>query len=154
MPLQNYQYDTIMRQYSKTQSQNRRVQEERTKEIYEKIPRIREIDEEVATLSAQKARALLNGESSSLEDLKAAISLLSQERSALLVCNAYPENYLELPYKCPICQDTGYVNSQKCSCFKKAEIELLYTQSNLKEILKKENFEHFSFDYYSDTMKN
>lgn len=61
MPLQNYQYDTIMRQYSKTQSQNRRVQEERTKEIYEKIPRIREIDEEVATLSAQKARALLNG---------------------------------------------------------------------------------------------
>ena len=36
MPLQNYQYDTIMRQYSKTQSQNRRVQEERTKEIYEK----------------------------------------------------------------------------------------------------------------------
>ena len=65
MPLQNYQYDTIMRQYSKTQSQNRRVQEERTKEIYEKIPRIREIDEEVATLSAQKARALLNGESES-----------------------------------------------------------------------------------------
>ena len=154
MPLQNYQYDTIMREYSKTQSQNRRILEERTQEIYEKIPRIREIDEEVATLSARKARALLSGESSSLEDLKAAISLLSQERNALLVCNSYPEDYLELPYKCPICQDTGYVGSQKCTCFKKAEIELLYTQSNLKEILKKENFDHFSFDYYSDTMKN
>ena len=38
--------------------------------------------------------------------------------------------------------------------FKKAEIELLYTQSNLTEILKKENFEHFSFDWYSDTIKN
>ena len=37
---------------------------------------------------------------------------------------------------------------------KKSEVELLYTQSNLKEILKKENFEHFSFDWYSDTMKN
>ena len=154
MPLQNYQYDTIMREYSKTQSQNRRILEERTQEIYEKIPRIREIDEEVATLSARKARALLSGESSSLEDLKAAISLLSQERNALLVCNSYPEDYLELPYKCPICQDTGYVGSQKCTCFKKAEIELLYTQSNLKEIPKKENFDHFSFDYYSDTMKN
>ena len=44
--------------------------------------------------------------------------------------------------------------AKKCTCFKKAEIELLYTQSNLKEILKKENFDHFSFDYYSDTMKN
>ena len=128
MPLQNYQYDTIMREYSKTQSQNRRILEERTQEIYKKIPRIHEIDEEVATLSAKKARALLSGESSGLEDLKAAISLLSQ--------------------------DTGYVGSQKCTCFKKAEIELLYTQSNLKEILKKENFDHFSFDYYSDTMKN
>ena len=31
---------------------------------------------------------------------------------------------------------------------------MLYTQSNLTEILKKENFEHFSFDWYSDTMKN
>jgi|GEM_PF-40310 len=154
MPLQNYQYDTIMREYSKTQSQNRRILEERTQEIYKKIPRIHEIDEEVATLSAKKARALLSGESSGLEDLKAAISLLSQERNALLVCNSYPEDYLELPYKCPVCQDTGYVGSQKCTCFKKAEIELLYTQSNLKEILKKENFDHFSFDYYSDTMKN
>lgn len=84
MPLQNYQYDTIMREYSKTQSQNRRILEERTQEIYKKIPRIHEIDEEVATLSAKKARALLSGESSGLEDLKAAISLLSQERNALL----------------------------------------------------------------------
>ena len=74
MPLQNYQYDTIMREYSKTQSRNRRILEERTQEIYEKIPRIREIDEEVASLSAQKARALLGGESSSMEDLKAARS--------------------------------------------------------------------------------
>ena len=90
MPLQNYQYDTIMREYSKTQSQNRRILEERTQEIYKKIPRIHEIDEEVATLSAKKARALLSGESSGLEDLKAAISLLSQERNALLVCNSYP----------------------------------------------------------------
>ena len=97
MPLQNYQYDTIMREYSKTQSRNRRILEERTQEIYEKIPRIREIDEEVASLSAQKARALLGGESSSMEDLKAAISLLAQERNALLVCNSYPEDYLELP---------------------------------------------------------
>ena len=58
MPLQNYQYDTIMREYSKTQSQNRRILEKRTQEIYKKIPRIHEIDEEVATLSAKKARAL------------------------------------------------------------------------------------------------
>lgn len=154
MPLQNFQYDTIMREYSKKQSRSRHIQELRQAEVYEKLPRLREIDEEVATLSAQKARTLLSGESRGMEDLKAAISLLSQERTALLMSNSYPADYLELPYECPACQDTGYIGSKKCTCFKRAEIELLYTQSNLKEILQKENFDHFSFEYYSDTMRN
>ena len=80
--------------------------------------------------------------------------LLSRERRSLLKENGFPEDYLEPHYLCPRCQDTGYTDTGKCSCFKKAEIELLYTQSNLAEILEKENFEHFSFDWYSDTIKN
>ena len=44
----------------------------------------------------------------------------------------------------PACQDTGYIGSKKCTCFKKAEIELLYAQSNLNEILEKENFDSSS----------
>ena len=154
MPLQNYQYDTIMREYNRRQARNRRIQEEHLAEAYEKIPRLREIDEEVATLSARKARALISRQEVGIEDLRNDIALLSQERTALLLSSGYPADYLEMSYTCPLCQDTGYIGSQKCSCFKKAEIELLYTQSNLKEILEKENFDHFSFDYYSDTMKN
>ena len=154
MSLQNYQYDTIMREYSRRQAQNRRTQEEHQAEAYEKLPRLREIDEEVATLSARKARALINRQESGLEDLRNDIALLSQERTALLLSAGYPADYLEMSYTCPLCQDTGYIGSQKCSCFKKAEIELLYTQSNLKEILEKENFDHFSFDFYSDTITN
>ena len=154
MPLQNYQYDTIMREYNRRQAQNRRIQEEHQAEAYEKIPRLREIDEEVATLSARKVRALINRQESGIDDLRNDIALLSQERTALLLSSGYPADYLEMPCTCPICQDTGYVGSQKCSCFKKAEIELLYTQSNLKEILEKENFDHFSFAFYSDTITN
>ena len=59
-----------------------------------------------------------------------------------------------MPYTCTDCQDTGYIGSRKCTCFKKAEIELLYAQSNLNEILEKEKFDSFSFDYYSATIKN
>ena len=65
-----------------------------------------------------------------------------------------PEDYLELSYDCPLCHDTGYIGNEKCTCFKRAVIELLYTQSNLAEILKTENFSHFSFSYYSDQLKN
>ena len=56
--------------------------------------------------------------------------------------------------KSPICKDTGYVNNEKCSCFKRKVIELLYTQSNLKEVLQKENFDTFSFVWYDDKVEN
>ena len=154
MPLQNFQYDTIMREYSRRQAQNHRILEEHTAESYGKIPRLKEIDDEVATLSADKVRRLLNGEEKGTSDLKAAIQELSDERITLLVANGFPGDYLEMPYTCPDCQDTGYIGSRKCTCFKKAEIELLYAQSNLNEILEKENFDSFSFDYYSATIKN
>ena len=154
MPLQNFQYDTIMREYSRRQAQNHRILEKRTAEAYGKIPRLKEIDDEVATLSADKVRRLLNREEKGTADLKAAIQELSDERITLLVANGFPGDYLEMPYTCPACQDTGYIGSKKCTCFKKAEIELLYAQSNLNEILEKENFDSFSFDYYSATIKN
>ena len=152
MPLQNFQYDTIMREYSRKQAENRRLLEAHRQEAYERIPRLREIDSEVASLSAAKARSMISGLDRSLVDLKAAISLLAQEREALLALNGYPSDYLEMHYTCSHCQDTGYIGSKKCSCFHRAEIQLLYTQSNLNEILKKENFDHFSFDYYSATI--
>lgn len=154
MALQNFQYDTIMREYSRRQSQSRRELEERRREAFHKIPRLAEIDEEVASLSAGKARSLLLGKGGSLDELKEEIARLSFERRSLLEQNGFSADYLEPHYFCPLCQDTGYIGSRKCSCFKKAEIELLYTQSNLSEVLEKENFEHFSFDWYSDTIKN
>ena len=154
MALQNFQYDVIMREYNRRQAHVRHDLEERRRNAFAKIPRLSQIDQEVASLSAQKARSLLSGGNGSVEDLKKEVAALAQERRTLLKTEGFPEDYLEPHYICPHCQDTGYIGSQKCSCFKKAEIELLYTQSNLAEILEKENFEHFSFDWYSDTIKN
>lgn len=42
-----------------------------------------------------------------------------------------------------------YIGDHKCHCFKKAVIELLYEQSNIRDILAKENFSACSLDYYS-----
>lgn len=154
MALQNYQYDTIMREYSRRQADNRRILEEHRAETYKIIPRIREIDEEVAALCASRARALLSGSKQTQQDLKTAVSSLSEERHALLLMYGYPSDYLEPHYSCPDCKDTGYTDGKKCTCFRKLEVELLYAQSNLREILEKENFEHFSFEYYSDRIVN
>lgn len=154
MALQNFQYDIIMREYSRRQSQVQHVLEEHRREAFAKVPRLLEIDQTVAGLSAERIRSMLSGKPGSVDELKEEVAALAAERTALLLKNGFPADYLEPHYFCPACQDTGYIDGHKCACFKKAEIELLYTQSNLAEILQKENFDHFSFEWYSDTMKN
>ena len=62
MALQNFQYDIIMREYNRRQSQVQHDLEERRAEAFARVPRLLEIDSEVAALSAQKARSLLQGE--------------------------------------------------------------------------------------------
>ena len=143
-----------MREYSRRQSQVQHVLEEHRREAFAKVPRLLEIDQTVAGLSAEKIRSMLSGKPGSVDELKEEVAALAAERTALLLENGFPADYLEPHYFCPSCQDTGYIDGHKCACFKKAEIELLYTQSNLAEILQKENFDHFSFEWYSDTMKN
>ncbi|HIX58220.1 MAG TPA: ATP-binding protein [Candidatus Blautia gallistercoris] len=152
--LQNTQYDTIMREYGRRQNRNRQQLEEHVREIYLRFPRMQEIDREVSSCSIQKAEALMNGSETGTDDLREKVRQLSRERIDILTSHGYPADYLDMHYDCPLCEDTGYVGNEKCICFKKAAIDLLYSQSNLGEILEKENFEHFSFDYYSATIRN
>jgi DNA replication protein DnaC len=154
MPLMNTQYEEITRDYNRRQLQNRREQEERMKQVYEKIPRIREIEKEEASISARKARSFLLGETNQSVDLKRELALLKEEKECLLLNYGFSKDYMQMRYQCPICKDTGYVNNDKCKCFKRKVIDLLYTQSNLKEILKEENFDTFSYLWYDDRAEN
>lgn len=154
MALKNSQYDMIIREYQKKQLQTRHDQDARIREAYEKVPALREIDDQISSISVARGRQLLSGDSDALDGLKEDISRLSDRRLELLMENGFPKDYLLPRYTCPDCQDTGFANNHKCHCFKQAVIDMLYTQSNLKEILSKENFSNFSYDYYSDQLVN
>lgn len=154
MPLTNSQYDAVLRLYNERQLRNRREQDRRVANARRRIPRLYEIDGEVASLSLKKARILLNKNYEQDFDLPAALKELSEERRVLLLSNGLPEDYLELHYDCALCQDTGFIHGQKCICFRRAEVELLYSQSNLREVLEEENFQNFSLDYYSEDIVN
>ena len=147
--LKNFQYEAIMRDYNQKQFLHKHEQDEHIRLAEEKIPRLGEIRRQIAALGLKKARLVLGAGQGEDFDLEAAIGALAQERKALLLENGFPADYLELHYDCPICKDTGYVEGEKCACFRKAAVDLLYTQSNIRDILEKENFEHFSFQYYS-----
>lgn len=154
MSLNNSQYDSIVRDYQLRQSRHRQEKEDRVREVYEKAPRLKAIDEEIAALSVASARQLLAGDEQALSRLKEQIQTLGEERTQVLCTAGYPTDYMQLTYDCPDCQDTGYIGGQKCRCFKKAEIELLYTQSNIRPVLEQENFSKLSYTYYSDEIKD
>ena len=150
MSLTNSQYNEIMRSYEQTQYANRDQLLARYEEVYEKIPELRELDQSVSAISVAKARTLLFSEENDLNSYRDKLRELTKKRITLLHAHGYPADYLEPVYSCPDCQDTGYIDNQKCHCFKKAIINLLYSQANLPEILAKENFDTFSLNYYSE----
>ncbi len=154
MALKNTQYDTIMREYYRKQLDNKRRQDTSVSQAYATVPQLDEIDHLIASLSVEHARKLLAGDETALADLKEQISALAAKRKLLLTEHGYPEDYLELHYHCSDCQDTGFIGNEKCHCFKQAVIDLLYTQSNIREILEEENFSTFCLDYYSEKMIN
>ncbi len=64
-----------------------------------------------------------------LHSSKTSSKTLHRKRASLLLENGYPTDFLDPIYDCPDCQDTGYVNGQKCHCFRQAEIALELLQT-------------------------
>lgn len=149
MPLTNSQYDAIMRSYEEKQRAARHRLAVNTETVYKKIPAYEELDHEVASISIEQGRKLLGGNENALAELKQRLKELSEKRAALLRGNGFPADYLSPVYECGQCQDTGYIANQKCSCFRAAEINLIYEQSHIKSLLMTENFRSLSYDYYA-----
>ena len=154
MPLSNAQYDEIMHEYDERQLHNRHILETRRAEVLKKLPRLKEIDASVASSSVRQARLHLDGDTNALASLKQELSALSLERQQLLTASGYPADYLDPVYTCPDCKDSGYIDGKKCHCFKQAIINTVYAQSNIRQILRIENFDNFRYDFYSKEEKN
>ena len=87
MPLTNKQYDAIMREYDRRQYRNYRTQCARRDEVFQKIPRIREIEEQISSFSIAQAEKLFLDEQGTgadpraLEDLRRGLTALRQEKN-------------------------------------------------------------------------
>ncbi len=149
MAFSDSQYDELMNIYYKNQIENRALENDRKKEIYDKIPRIQEIDNLIASSSINAVRSRLKQGTNAMEDVQQQNGKLIAEKQQLLETNGYPVDYLQPVYTCPLCKDTGRVGNAYCSCFKQAAISLLYRQSTLDRILQTENFDHFDLSYYA-----
>lgn len=148
MALSNSQYDTIIREYENRQTKNRHLLEERTSYVYEHVEGYRELSESIAAVSVSQGKKLLEGDDNALEDLRSTLANFSSMKDSLLTAAGFPSDYLMPIYDCADCHDTGYIDGEKCHCFKQAIINLLYEQSGIQKMLQTENFDTLSYDYY------
>lgn len=150
MALRNYQYNTILREYDNRRLQSKYELDRRKEEVYKAIPVLSEIDAKMVEDSIKSAKLSLTGDTEALRHLEERNQLRSKEKQQLLESHGYPKDYLQPKYICNACQDTGYVENSKCHCFKQAIVDLLYSQSNVRDAIKVENFSTFTYKYYSD----
>lgn len=122
MALNNSQYDAIMRDYQRLQSQHRHEQDDRIQEAYGRFPRLSEIHALIASESVACGKALLNGDNQALDRLKLHIQKLGTERASILQKGGYPADYLELTYTCPYCHDTGYIVTRSVSALRRQRL--------------------------------
>ena len=148
MNLSAAHYDAIMREYDDQRLANMRALNARTQEVYDRFPEIKQIDGQISDLAENFASSFTTEGIMTFEEYRRKLSDLRMEKEALMKCYHISPETLQMQYRCPDCQDTGYIDNEKCHCFRQRIIDEMYQQSNLREILKEENFSTLSYKYY------
>lgn len=108
---------------------------ERKEEIYNLLPRVKEIDQELLDLGMKLSRTLLSRETLQIDKIKKQIGALEEERAVLFTENNYREDYTDIKYACDKCNDTGVTEEGgRCTCVGKrmGEAELWQNSSSSK----------------------
>jgi DNA replication protein DnaC len=114
-------------------------------------PEIIELDKKIGKLCIElsiSAMKSINNRDEYLHTLREKIMDFRMKKSELLVSNGFDMDYLNLHFECNKCKDTGFLGNAKCSCFKQKVIDVYYTGSELRNMLKTHNFDNFELDFY------
>lgn len=146
--------EDIMIEYNKKRLKAAQEADERREKLYVKIPRLSEIDREIKLFSISLSKIFLSNPEnleSQVKKLRDQLENFKNERKLIYQKNNIPENYLEIQYECPKCNDTGYAaDGKRCSCFNREIINNLYQVSNMIHMLGKENFNTFDINVFSN----
>lgn len=141
----------IEKMYDKIREEEISKFKRRKEEIQKKCPQILDIEAKVGRLCIELSLSAIRSKENKDEifkTLKDKITDLRAKKCELLVQNGYPQDYLEMHYKCPKCKDTGYVGMKRCQCYRQKLIKLHYENSDLKDMLLKNNFDNFNMELF------
>lgn len=140
MSMNDAEFRSILAEYDLIRDKNSRLLEDRKREVLEKLPQYKELEDRAALAAFSAGRKSMEGGADVLTGLDKELSGIAEEKEKLLTAAGFPRDYLQPVYDCPDCKDTGFIGSEKCHCLKQRIINSLYRQSHLKDILEKENF--------------
>lgn len=153
-------YQRIKNEYENRRNKAFDELEKRKTELYDRIPRLKEIEDEINRAGFKYNKAILTGSlpsDNAIKNLSDTIESLKSEKLKLLNECGYPLSYLSPSFQCEKCSDTGIIRSPGadadtfCICYKQQLINYLYEQSNLI-IANNEGFKSFIIDYYPENI--
>ena len=111
----------IMGYYEMLRQKETAEADERRQEVYSKIPRIREIEEELNGLNAEISKIIISDaidKKEATNRIKEKMDSLNAEHAFLLTDNGFELDYMDIRYTCPDCKDTGILETgERCRCF-------------------------------------
>jgi DNA replication protein DnaC len=137
--------DAALRQLSRRRSNALAIADQRRDELFARVPRLQEIERELSFQGAQLGRLALSGKSfaEQLQDIRSKNLALQQEQDKILEQLGLSANYLEPPYFCADCQDTGNVEGKRCHC-----LTALMRNEASKALPSPNHLEEYSFDSF------
>lgn len=152
MSLSNSQINAILKEYDEKNFRNRAELDRRRAKIYRELPEYRKLDDMLLnSISEYTKKALFDEDSYNLSEMKACNNQLISQKKHILTSAGYPDDYLEMVYDCPKCQDTGYIDNKPCACFRQSTIKLLYSQALTNTAIATQNFNTFDYSLYDST---
>ena len=153
-----YSQAIVQRAMQRLQSENEQNEQSsraRIAAIYEKQPRLGEIERELRRTAAHVLAATFRRQGdpvAAMQQLKKDNLALQQERDWILQAEGLEPDDLTVQPLCPKCGGTGYVGAQMCECLRE-----LCRQEQKKVLLQsfgtgKESFEKFRLDVYPDRL--
>lgn len=131
--------------------QAERLQAMRRKDIIAKYPELLEIEAQMKNAALAVIKSI--GANSEKVDVSvvAKQSLEAQEaKKALITSAGYPEDYLDIPYTCKKCKDTGILNGKLCECHLQLLQQLSVGEMACSPMLAKCSFDTFDVNLYTD----
>ena len=110
-----------LKYFEELRARNETEAEERKQEVYERVPAIKQLDQDIRAISMDISKVMLSGAVNAkdvTERLRKKIEDAKAEKAFLLTENNYNIDYMDVIYACGICKDTGTTDTgERCACF-------------------------------------